>query len=93
METVLEALSHHRATRRLYMKMARCARDRVRLANRFIGHPEYGDGAVDEYAFHDGAKRCFVKHARVANRNLVRLKVAIRIFNLNQAFTSIAPWL
>lgn len=75
MRTIAETIELHRATRRLYMTAARSAwryRDAYGLAV-WMG---YGVGRMPGFINIVPAQaiRCFIRHARAANRKLVAVK-------------------
>lgn len=86
MLSIPSALSLHRATRDRYMFAARSAREAVRIAKYVINnrhafadylkvprHTEM-ENLYKERQFNKDALRCFLRHARAANRKLVALK-------------------
>lgn len=84
MLSIPHTLSLHRATRDLYMRTARRARDdawecKIEL-NRLWHFPResYNEYLAEAYyrgvKYGRGAMRCFLRHARAANRKLVAVK-------------------
>jgi hypothetical protein len=75
MLSIPDTLSHHRATRDQYMHAVRLARKDCDLSPRLRQFAR-GILKLDGLQFIDpeGALRCFLRHARAANRKLVAVK-------------------
>ena len=80
MLSIPDALYLHRATRHRYMNAARRAQAKANFWNeKCIVRNKWGSWPLYEkvlrpWMFHAGALRCFVRHARAANRKLVQVK-------------------
>lgn len=92
MLSIPHTLSLHRGKRHMYMNKARSAQANMKRWDEACkvrskwGSWELYEKVLRLYVFHQGALRCFLRHARLANRKLVAVKRFARQYEVGMNF-------